>query len=545
MKGIHIISRKGEEIMKGKKGIAILGFGLIVGTVCACKQTEGNKIPLTPALSLTVVPEFTLPPRVTAVPELTLPPTVTVALEKNLLPIDEEYFPDEAFREEVKRADKNGDGFLSMQERNQVTWMSVSEGCLDGIECFPNLRGLDIWHGGNILLRSHPSLAMVQGGEGYVNTLTVENCPNLREVCFHSFSIGEFIISGDTTAELVFSYNSGAGHMILDDTVAIDFEDDEYLQQNYFYKDADGNLITECYDLEKYVFNDFTEWTGLSEKRAPLGAEEINDFLAGSMVDCFSFGITRMPEGTADNAGNPGYQVVVDNGERGYFPMTFKVYTENLLAEEDFFVRPAEIQKVEVLKYSPKRGTAAKVKWKLEIGYRGTEEEIILTQTERTHYVLMIPDGMAKVYDTQRDLEESNEWNLPLKEGEVRINKESFTSRVFRTYIDAEYNVLDYGSSLSLEEREAVTIMDFSDSIKFSGETLDGFEYFPKLTERYLGNTGTLIIENHPSVKVIGGKANDLKKVVIRNCPNLETLDLDLSKVEEVVIEGCGRLKKQ
>lgn len=40
---------------------------------------------------------------------------------------------------------------------------------------------------------------------------------------------------------------------------------------------------------------------------------------------------------------------------------------------------------------------------------------------------------------------------FPLKEGEVRINKESFTSRVFRTYIDAEYNVLDYGSSLSLE----------------------------------------------------------------------------------------------
>lgn len=74
---------------------------------------------------------------------------------------------------------------------------------------------------------------------------------------------------------------------------------------------------------------------------------------------------------------------------------------------------------------------------------------------------------------------------------------------------------------------------------------MDGFEYFPNLTELYLGNTGTLIIENHPSVKVIGGKANDLKKVVIRNCPNLETLDLDLSKVEEVVIEGCGRLKKQ
>lgn len=555
MKGIHIIFRKGEETMKGKKSIAMLGFYLIAGTVCACNQTKENKIPLTPTLSETAAPELTVPPTATAAPELTLPltvapeltvpPTVTAAPEEDLLPIDGEYFPDEAFREEVKWVDKNGDGFLSKEERNQVTWTSVSEGCMDGIEYFPNLRGVDICSGGhsNILLRNHPSLAMLHGDEGYVNVLTIENCPNLKEVYFHSFSVGELTISGDTTAELVFSYNSGAGHITLDDTVAVNFEDDEYLQQNYFYKDADGNFITECYDLEKYVFNDFTEWTGLGEKIAPLSVEEIKDFLAGSTVDCFSFEITEMPEGTVDNAGNPGYQVVVNNGEWGYVSMTLEVYAENVPAKEDFFVRPVEVQKVEVLKYSPKRGTVAKVKWKLEIGYRGAKEEIILTQTERNHYVLMIPDGTAKVYYTQRDLEESNEWNLPLKEGEVRINKESFTSRVFRTYIDAEYNVLDYGSSLSLKEREAITVMDFSDSIRFSGETLDGFEYFPNLTELYLGNTGTLIIENHPSVKVIGGKTNDLKKVVIRNCPNLETLDLDLSKVEEVIIEGCGKLQ--
>ncbi len=83
---------------------------------------------------------------------------------------------------------------------------------------------------------------------------------------------------------------------------------------------------------------------------------------------------------------------------------------------------------------------------------------------------------------------------FPLKEGEVRINKESFTNRVFRTYIDAEYNVLDYGSSLSLEEREAVTVMDFSDSIKFSGETLDSFEYFPALERLDISSEGEIVL---------------------------------------------------
>ena len=90
---------------------------------------------------------------------------------------------------------------------------------------------------------------------------------------------------------------------------------------------------------------------------------------------------------------------------------------------------------------------------------------------------------------------------------------------------------------------ENVIVMDFSDSIRFSGEILDGLEYFPNLTDLYLGHTGSLVVENHPSLEVIGGNAPGLKRLVVRNCPELRRIDLDLSEIEKVVIEGCGKLE--
>ncbi len=389
-------------------------FCLVTGVFCACNQTGQERID-PPATSITPVPAVSLTPEPSLMP--TLVPTVTAMPEEKLLPIDEEHFTSEVFRKRIaKEYDLNKDGYLSETERAEVKKIDInyyewefSGECLDGFEYFPNLEGLGVSQGEKVIVRNHPSLLWIGGEEGLLGTLTVENCPKLKRLSFYSIPIDDLTISGDTTAELLFSYNSGAHHMTLEATVAVSFEDDEYL--NYFYKDADGNLIPMGYDLEKYVFNDFTEWTGLGEVRAPLGAEEINDFLTGNVVDCFSFGITKMPEGTADNAGNQGYQVIVDQGW-GYPSMTFEVYAENAPAEADFFVRPAEVQRVEVLKYSPKRGTVAKVKWRLEIGYRGAEKEIILTQTERNHYVLMIPDGTVKGYNTRKNLEESNEWNF-------------------------------------------------------------------------------------------------------------------------------------
>ncbi len=133
----------------------------------------------------------------------------------------------------------------------------------------------------------------------------------------------------------------------------------------------------------------------------------------------------------------------------------------------------------------------------------------MLGQTERSHYILTLPDGSVRVYGSLEEWEENG----------------------------------GYEKLLSLREREAVEVMDFSASIRFDGQILDGFQHFPKLRELSLGRTGTLVVENHPSLEVIDGDAPGLKKLMVRNCPELRRIDLDLSKIEEVVIEGCGKLE--
>ncbi|MGN1084299.1 MAG: hypothetical protein ACI4QX_04810 [Lachnospiraceae bacterium] len=139
-------------------------------------------------------------------------------------------------------------------------------------------------------------------------------------------------------------------------------------------------------------------------------------------------------------------------------------------------------------------------------------------------------DGISSVDDNLKDTKV------------IPINEEYFSSDAFRRILEEKYN-MDGKEGLSLKERENVLILNFMDSVRMYGETLDGLEYFPNLTDVYFGKVERLVIENHPSIKVIGGETSGLKKVVIRNCPNLETVDLDLSEVEEVGIEGCEKLQ--
>lgn len=124
----------------------------------------------------------------------------------------------------------------------------------------------------------------------------------------------------------------------------------------------------------------------------------------------------------------------------------------------------------------------------------------------------------------------------------IPVDAAHFSSGIFRRYLECFHNI-DAKEGLSLKERESVQVLNFEGLFRFSGETLDGLEYFPNLTDLYLGHTGTLIVENHPSLEVIGGEAAGLKRLVIRNCPELWRIDLDLSGLKEVVIEGCGKLE--
>ncbi|MGN1084888.1 MAG: hypothetical protein ACI4QX_07780 [Lachnospiraceae bacterium] len=392
-----------------KKSLMISCIIALAGILGACTGERTELLPTPTAVPVqagkaTAAPTSMATAAVT--PELTVLPTVTTAPEEDLLPIDEKHFSGAVFRERIaENYDTNGDGYLSEEERNEVTYIEISysehefEGeQLDGFEYFSNLEEVHVSQGEEVILRNLPSLRRVTGEEGYIGTLTVENCPKIEEFFFYNIALEKLIILGDTTAELEFAHNSGAGQMVLDGNISLNFEDSDYELENYIYTNADGDVMTECYNLEGYVFNDYTEWTNLGEKAATLNAEEVMEGLLNCRLDFFAFEVREMLDGNVDAKGNKGWNIAVDYKEAGYKSNTFLLYTEEEPIPDNFLVRPGEIQEVHVMAYSPKRGIYSKVKFNLKFVYRTEQEEIVLGEREKSYYVIMKPDGASKVY---------------------------------------------------------------------------------------------------------------------------------------------------
>ncbi len=476
--------------------------------------------------------------------------TVTPVPEGERIPIDEEHFTSAVFRSYLADYyDVNQDGYLSYPERADFRYFSIGyyehefeQECLDGFEYFPDLKELDISCAEKVVLRNCPSLVKISGEEGHIGTLIIEDCPVLERMYFFDFWMDTLCITGAPALELGRAHYAGGNHITLDGNVALDIETEYHEAFIYTGSELETDRLY-FQTVEDYVQTLGVEWVNTGEKTAPLGEEAVRKCVEKGELDFCDFRVSEMPEGSPDSAGRRGFFITAENKKAGCTPVIFPLYTEEEPEAEDFFVRPVEIYEVKVLKYSPNRGNFASIRWKLEFVYRTGQKETVLGQTERSHYILTLPDGSVRVYGSLEEWEENGEW-YPLKEGYVRINEENFSSPVFRRYLNSEYNVDGgYEKLLSLREREAVEVMDFSASIRFDGQILDGFQYFPKLRELSLGRTGALVVENHPSLEVIGGDAPGLKKLVVRNCPELRRIDLDLSKIEEVVIEGCGKLE--
>ncbi|MCH5274184.1 MAG: hypothetical protein J1E35_10950, partial [Lachnospiraceae bacterium] len=483
--------------MKRKSFVTILF--LLTGVFCACNrgtETKGTGTQ-TPTAVITEAPTETPNnngerPSATITPTAAPLPTATAAPEGERIPIDKAHFTSAVFREYIsEHYDTDKDGYLSEPERDAVKTIQIGyyehefdEESLDGFEYFPNLVTIHISSAGEVVIRNHPALVSFGGEEGHIGTLKIENCPKLEKVSFFDFGMNTLSITGISNLELRFADRATVKKMVLDGNVALDIETDHH--EAYIYMGPENEDRQYFHALEDYILASGVEWVNLPERTAPFDPEGVQEHLMNSTVDFFEFQVSELPEGSFNEERKKGWNITVNNQEVIYKSMTFPLYAESVPKTEDFFVRPVKIHEVKMLKYSPNRGNFSKVRWDLEFVYRTEQEETVLGQTEREYYVLMMPDGTSKVYSSLNDWEESEEWKRPLEEGEVRINKESFSSAVFRNYIDSEYNVIDYSDSLSLKEREAVTIMDFSELIRFNGETLDGFEHFPKLKELYL-----------------------------------------------------------
>ncbi len=107
---------------------------------------------------------------------------------KGVVTIDAQHFPDDYFRAHVRGSyDQNQDGYLSDEERNNVTSLSVSENHekienMQGVEFFPNLEVLDCSNNklSQLHLTGNPKLEVLTCSNNLLTQLDLKEIPNLK-----------------------------------------------------------------------------------------------------------------------------------------------------------------------------------------------------------------------------------------------------------------------------------------------------------------------------------------------------------------------------
>ena len=163
------------------KSVCTIIFCMVISLFCACNTNR----PETNVMISTPMP--TMEASVTKSPEPTATPTSTPIPENTDVPINEAYFSSALFREYISNnIDKNKDGVLSRQERENVSFIALRyeyEGeCLDGFEHFPNLSSLYVIEGEQVIVKNCASLSFFQIEYGEFKSLQVMNCPKLEDV---------------------------------------------------------------------------------------------------------------------------------------------------------------------------------------------------------------------------------------------------------------------------------------------------------------------------------------------------------------------------
>ena len=114
--------------------------------------------------------------------------------------ITEDKFPDEIFRNYVKRFDTNDDGILDGDELEEVTKINVAQNgisSLDGIEYFHYLKELDC-HSNNLtklIFNNNPYLRRLICAYNELTRLVVTGCPNLTFLSCHSNKLSSLNVS--------------------------------------------------------------------------------------------------------------------------------------------------------------------------------------------------------------------------------------------------------------------------------------------------------------------------------------------------------------
>lgn len=138
------------------------------------------------------------------------------------------------------------------------------------------------------------------------------------------------------------------------------------------------------------------------------------------------------------------------------------------------------------------------------------------------------PAITEKLFDNEIDGTQVVPTSTVSKEDIIQIDKEHFSSEVFRNYIAQNYD-LNQDGYLSKSERMSVTSICFDHyEEKFENEVLevlDGFENFPNLVDLEVGCAEKVILRNHLSLASFwGGEGCNIGTLMIDNCPKLESV---------------------
>ena len=96
-----------------------------------------------PTTAPTIAP--TIKPTCAPIPETPDLPGIGPAYTNGKVPLTAAYFPDAKLRDYLKMSDDDGDGYLSLDERNKLTDITVSEcSSIQGLEYFPNIKRIDL-----------------------------------------------------------------------------------------------------------------------------------------------------------------------------------------------------------------------------------------------------------------------------------------------------------------------------------------------------------------------------------------------------------------
>ncbi|MGN1084300.1 MAG: hypothetical protein ACI4QX_04815, partial [Lachnospiraceae bacterium] len=364
----------------GKKLLCFILF--VAGALCACnkegvERQTGNQMPT--ATGIPTVGNQT--------------PTATG------IPITEYYFGNSRFCEMLKQKyDTDGDSFLSESERDAVITLSwetetqrnqgvkIGEDDIElkGFELFKNLEDVDIGYASKVSITNHPAIKSYGSGEGYIDQTVIENCPRLEYIgyalsggnisvknctnlqkfwayeCYRELGTLEFIGTPKLNATF---YLSSPEQITMDADAAISFEGFGMSEGTPI-----NNVMSEIKEADSILqyFNEVAvKWLEADEQSILLKENFPLAYITEDAFSYITFQVLKKIEDIYDDAGNKGYNICLDFHESIHSKAAVSFYSPIVPQQENFIVRPGQIQEIEIIEYSPNGNTFFKVKWNL------------------------------------------------------------------------------------------------------------------------------------------------------------------------------------